>query len=506
VDRSVLAELPESIQAELRAAARRRKQAQLVTLAPSAQHAGKYAVGRKRKASSSAGSGSGSGTSHGAAGTTAAAAGSGATSSSSSDKPVQVLNIAAMFQQMEKRQKRQRQKVAAAATHASSNLTRPGFAIPPPVPAGNKATSTAMAPSRAAPMQTAASVTPPVASIVIDDEDATGQAEVSPVAAAAAVVAAVTPPAALGADSRGAAAAVTAGAVPSTLGPLPKGFARVDPRANPQRYAQAMHPAAGVIASVTAAAVHAAYAAGSAATLSAHAPNVDVLHPRSSLAAESALATAPVAGAAEDGVVAMDIDSDGEFSQAMVQQTMKREPDDGFFQAATAAVPAEPAQFASTDAAVAVVCLRPAAGQRMEDAAAPAVSAAAAAAQGDPSEDAEHGEDVEDENASLSFDPALLSSYISFDELQPWLSTWLQEVATPPRHSHVQLLQQWATAQLRIQHNLAAVQLTLQYLQRWARGASAVSWQPAFDHLLDHVQPVVVEVFGGTLALAPFEP
>lgn len=99
IDRSVLDELPRSIRSELEAEQRRRKQSQLVILAPSSTHG---ANNKKRKGTSS----------------NAAAPSHSSSASDKSSKPVKVLNIAAHFLQMEKKQKRGQTAASATATNA----------------------------------------------------------------------------------------------------------------------------------------------------------------------------------------------------------------------------------------------------------------------------------------------------------------------------------------------------------------------------------------------------
>jgi len=428
VDHSVLAELPESIQSELRAEARRRRQAQLVTIAPSKEHAS-----RKRKAAGGGGSSAGGG---GGGGAAAHHPGGG-----DSGKPVQVFKIASMFQRMEKRQKRgQLQQQQHSISAAGTNLSVP-----------SKLTA-----QRSDLECEVVELSPPLrpAVALLEHRTAAFVALRPPVGAANAG------PDAVNVDARLAAAVASLPAGP----PPPKGFVRVDPKTHPLRYAQA----------------------------STAAPNTPASPPI--VVAQSAPVSPPsrplplaerIFPAEDDGVVAMDLSSEG------ASQPVKLE--------GSAELDAETVEPAAPLLGAALV----------DDAVATDGLAAAALPVNDES-DADEGV------------PGAVSgaAYDSFGDVRPWLDEWLRSVATPPRESHVQLLADWLAVQLRQHRNLAGAEALLSYVRRWADARCALlhmdssdvlrrtaqsAWQPAFDHLLGVVQPLVCELFGGHLGLRAFD-
>jgi nucleotidyltransferase/DNA polymerase involved in DNA repair len=384
VDQSVLAELPESIQSELKAAARRRKQAQLVTLAPSVQHAGK-----KRKGSSAASSGNHAGTS--------------SSMYVSSDKPVQVLNIAAMFQQMEKRQRRNNNSIATIkqpSAVTSFPLVQPTLLVSRPIGLNNDEGVQLISSTRAP------TISAPVASSLITAD---------PFAHAA------------------------------MSAPLPKGFIRVDPRANPHRYAQAM-------------------------------AGLPPLPPRVTPTAPPLAGPVSVGSIDDGGVTAMDIDLDSPFKQ---ESTLDQSID---------------------IIAAAATCNLVSSPPIPSPPSVPAVTA-------------DVDSEIEDHQESVA--SSALSTYISFSEIRPWLHEWIRHVATPPRCSHVQLLEQWCIVQLRKHRNLSAVAGLLEYVQWIAEGECTLlgddqqrmdgqTWRPAFNHLIQQLYPITIELFGGNLHFQSF--
>lgn len=503
IDRSVLDELPASIQSELRAAHLRKQHAQVVTL-----------IGTKRARDS-----------HGGVG------GVGQT--------VKVLNIAAHFKQIEKRQKRQAEAEALAIAEANARKTR--------VNTNNDATKNKSTPSLPPPLP------PPPVPIPPSLPPPLATAHVRPAGVSVTAVP-VT-------DSSPIVPRRVVSPIPesSLVSPLvlhTKGFVRVDPRLNPERYAAAAAAATGnaPIDERQRVPVFPLHSPPLTSALPIHEPpaatSIDIPHcpPPPPVAAD--------ADVDDGGVRAMDIDSQTNEKPIKIEIEEKVEEEeeaeshmrnryessiegderqsDRQPQANNQVIRTKESDFAHPPQSHGIhqsvdICIGPSLAPFVPSAdppisVAPPVSAPLAAVDSavpvvvdaiGVSDAAVDGDIAVGDGDGNGVD---FINFETFEEIRSDLHRWMlqQEIDHDDDDGgSISLLVDYCQRQLRLHRNLELVFDLLRHIRLVASGdwrllddrerRVGLTWQRRFNHLLSAVQACMIEVVGGRLGIEPFQ-